>query len=331
MSVRNRGWKAGWVALALPGVLAPAMLCAAEPVPDPDVERLRARIEAIEAQVVDYNDAAGVERLLARQALAALAASKAKADDRTHLLFVAEQRAEIAEIGLRNAQLRERLAALARTRDQIVLEASRRDAEQARQEAERLRLQSLARAEEAQRAQSQSAAAAAAAEAALAQAEQSRVLADARAREAALARQEAELAAAAAESLRLQLDSLTSRRDARGEVMTLSGEVFASGQASLRPEARANLARVVAFVNGMGDAPILIEGHTDSRGSANLNQALSQRRAEAVRAALVEEGVDPARMTAVGRGEEQPVASNDSDEGRARNRRVEVIVQAAGG
>lgn len=318
-------------AMVLVSAFASANPRAAEPAPDPDVERLRARIEAIEAQAADYQDAAGVERLLARQALAALAASKAKADDRPHLLFVTERRVEIAEIGLRNAQLRERLAALARIHDQIVLEASRRDAEQARLEADRLRLQSLARAEEAQRAQSQSDASAAAAEAALAQAEQARILAEARAREAALARQEAELAAAAAESLRLQLDSLTSRRDARGEVMILSGDVFPSGQANLRPEARANLARVVEFVNAAGDAPIRIEGHTDSRGSAKLNQALSQRRAEAVRDALAEEGVDPARMTAVGRGEEQPIASNDSEAGRARNRRVEIIVQTQAG
>src|SRR3546814_1648039 len=87
---------------------------------------------------------------------------------------------------------------------------------------------------------------AAAAQAALVEAEQSRQLAKARELEANLAKQEAELASAAADSMRMQLESLTARNEARGQVMTLSGDVFAPGQATLRPEARANLSRVVA-------------------------------------------------------------------------------------
>ena len=157
-------------------------------------------------------------------------------------------------------------------------------------------------------------------------AEAARRLAEAQATEAQLARREADLAAAAADSLRLQLDSMTSRREARGEVMTLSGDAFASGQASLRPEARANLQRVIDFVQSAGAAKVTIEGHTDNRGSANLNQALSQQRAEAVRDALVAAGVDADRLEAVGFGKDRPVASNDSEDGRARNRRVDIVV-----
>jgi len=307
------------------GLLASAGAMAAENVPDPDVLRLLGRLETLEDDAAG-NGVAGLERLQARQAIDAFAASKPKAKNRAHLLFVAEQRAEIAETATRVAGLRAQLLALERERDQILLEASRRDAELARQEAERLRSQNLARVEEAQRAQSMSEQSAAAAQAALAEAEQSRQLASARALEANLAKQEAELASAAADSMRMQLESLTARRDARGEVMTLSGDVFAPGQAALRAEARANLARVVAFVQGNPAALVRIEGHTDDRGSDNLNQVLSQKRAEAVRNALIEEGVDGSRLQAVGMGENQPVAGNATEQGRARNRRVEVVL-----
>lgn len=311
-------------------VMAVGAVSAAEPAPDPDVVRVQAQLDALDADV-RFTGMAGVERLQARQALARLAVTKPKARDRGHVLWLAERRAEIAEVAVRAAVLDAESMQLDRERDRILLEASRRDADLARQEAEGLRLQNLARTEEAQRAQSQSEQSAAQATAALAEADQARQLAQARQREASLARQEADLASAAAESLRLQLDSLTSRRDARGEVMTLSGDVFAPGQAKLRPEARANLARVVAFVQGAPVAAVRIEGHTDSRGSANLNQALSQRRADAVRDALVEDGVNGERLSAVGMGEDQPVADNASDEGRARNRRVDVILLVPGG
>lgn len=304
-------------------------LRAAEQTPDPDVERLQAQLAALDADV-RFNGMAGVERLQAQQALARLASTKPKARDRALVLWIAERRAQIAEVAVRVATLVAESAQLDRERDRILLEASRRDADMARQEAEGLRLQNLARTEETQRAQSQSEQSTAQALAALAEAEQARLLAQARGREASLARQEAELAAAAAESLRGQLDALTSRRDARGEVMTLSGDVFAPGQATLRAEARANLARVVAFVQGTPGVAVRIEGHTDARGSANLNQALSQRRADAVRAALIEEGVDGDSLTAVGMGADQPVADNATAEGRARNRRVDVILPRLG-
>ncbi|WP_192034335.1 OmpA family protein [Halomonas sp. YLGW01] len=72
------------------------------------------------------------------------------------------------------------------------------------------------------------------------------------------------------------------------------------------------------------DARVRLEGHTDSVGSASYNKQLSQRRADSVKAFLASEGIDPNRMTAIGYGEEQPIASNDTDAGRAMNRRVEL-------
>ena len=249
--------------------------------------------------------------------------------ERPGRLYLAERRLEIARTVAQAELAQQQLLQLERERDHILLEATRRDAEKIRLEAEKLRLQSLARAEEAARAMEEAEAAKRASALSSAEAEQARRLAEAQAAEAQLAKREAELASAAAESLRLQLDSMTSRRDARGEVMTLSGDAFAVGSAQLRPEARANLGRVLEFLRAAGSAEVLIEGHTDNRGSANLNQALSQRRAEAVRQALIEEGIDAARLRAVGRGMDSPVADNASEEGRARNRRVEIVVLRA--
>jgi outer membrane protein OmpA-like peptidoglycan-associated protein len=311
-------------------VVACLALCACASAPKRDLaqERLQAALHALNEDP-SLGALAPAERLRARQALDALAT--AERGERDVLAFTAERRIDIARAAAEAEMHEQQLAQLERERDRILLEASRRDAELARLEAEKLRLQNLARAEEAQRAQQVAASAIALSEQSSAEAEQARRLARAQAEEAALARQEADLATAAAESLRLQLNSMTARSDARGQVMTLAGDAFASGQSRLRPEARANLQRVIEFVQQNGARPVLIEGHTDSQGGANANQVLSQRRAEAVREALIEEGVDAARLSAVGLGEDRPVSDNASADGRARNRRVEIVIQGAGG
>lgn len=302
-------------------LLLPAAAAARQP--DPDLQRLSGELAELESDPA-LGRLAGAERLKARNAVQALADARRR--EREHRLFLAERQVALARATAQIEHYEQQLEQLARERDQILLQAARRDAEMARLEAEKLRLQSLARAEEAERARSAAEAALSASEASLAEAEQARRLAQAQSREAQLARREADLALAAADSLRLQLQTMTEQRDARGRVMTLSGAAFASGQHRLLPEARANLDRVVEFVQRYPDRPVRIEGYTDSRGGANLNQALSQRRADSVRDALIEEGVDPSRLEALGFGQDRPVASNDSEEGRAQNRRVEIVV-----
>ncbi len=293
---------------------------------DPDVERMRAQLKTLEQDPV-LGSLAPAERLRAQQAIDALAQSGRRL--REDALYAAERRLDIARAVAEVESLQHQMRELEREKDRILLTASQRDAEASRLEAEKLRLQSLARAEEAARAQEEAANAIALSELSSAEAEQAKRLAEAQSAEAALARKEADLAFAAADSLRLQLQSMTATSEARGQVMTLSGDAFASGQSKLKPEARANLQRVVEFVNRFPGKEVMIEGHTDSEGSDNLNQVLSQKRAEAVRDALVQDGVDAKRLTAVGLGEGRPIADNATRDGRARNRRVEIVVLGA--
>ena len=113
----------------------------------------------------------------------------------------------------------------------------------------------------------------------------------------------------------------------RGQVLTLGDVFFSSGQSDLKAEARGNLKPVLDFINRYPGKKVSIEGHTDDRGADAQNLALSERRAGSVRDALVALGADAARFTVVGRGETSPLADNATTEGRARNRRVEVIVE----
>ncbi len=269
----------------------------------------------------------------ARDAVRELAINPARREDaRAVQAGLAEDLVTVAELTARAIADERRVQELERRRNEMLLELTRRDAEAAQLEAERLRIQSLARAEEAERARRMAEEAMAlteqsaeAAEAERRRAEQSRRVAEARARETELARREAELAVAAAESLRIQRE--VGNADTGAGRFTLGEGTFAPGRAELSADAGAQLDEAAAFLAAAPGRRARIEGHTDSRGSANLNQALSQQRAEAVRDALVARGVEAARLVAVGRGSDRPIATNDTPEGRARNRRVEIVLE----
>ncbi|KAB0497363.1 OmpA family protein [Pseudomonas lini] len=111
------------------------------------------------------------------------------------------------------------------------------------------------------------------------------------------------------------------------EVITLNGNVlFAYNQSDLMPEARSELDSLMAKLQNADVASIKVIGHTDSQGSDAYNQKLSERRASSVAAYLLSQGLAPDKLTSEGRGESQPVADNDTEEGRAQNRRVELHI-----
>ena len=116
----------------------------------------------------------------------------------------------------------------------------------------------------------------------------------------------------------------------RGVVITLSGSVlFRSGEATLLPEAQKKLDQVAEALLATPDRTLVVEGHTDSQGSDASNMDLSQRRADAVRAYLVQRGYASTQVVAQGLGEGRPIADNTSPEGRSNNRRVEIVIQPA--
>lgn len=152
-----------------------------------------------------------------------------------------------------------------------------------------------------------------------------------------LDREQREAAAAKAQLVAVQgklsaalksLDELAQvKEEARGVVITLSGSVlFATGKHQLLDIAKNRLNEVAKAIKDQGFKAIVVEGYTDSRGSETANEQLSLKRAEEVRAHLVSQGIPPNKITAVGRGEASPVADNNTAEGRANNRRVELVI-----
>jgi OOP family OmpA-OmpF porin len=111
------------------------------------------------------------------------------------------------------------------------------------------------------------------------------------------------------------------------EIVELRGAHFAFDSARLTAEGESNLDGAVTTLRDNPDVRVVCEGHTDSIGSEAYNEQLGQRRADSVRDYLVAQGIDPSRVRSVSFGESQPQASNDTEAGRAENRRVEVVVE----
>jgi outer membrane protein OmpA-like peptidoglycan-associated protein len=234
------------------------------------------------------------ERIAAEQAAAA---AKAKAEAE------AKAAAEAAAAKQRTEAEAQRQAELAAAREaQLKAEAAAREAEAARQAAQ-LKAEAAAR--------------------------------DAAAREAQLqteqARAETERARKAAEQLRAQLLEqfnriMETRDSARGLVVTMADVLFDTGKYDLRPPTREALARLSGIALAHPGLRFEVEGHTDSTGSDELNQTLSEQRADTVRGYLVQQGLSADSVTARGFGKTAPVADNGTAAGRQKNRRVELIV-----
>jgi outer membrane protein OmpA-like peptidoglycan-associated protein len=151
------------------------------------------------------------------------------------------------------------------------------------------------------------------------------VLLQARERESLRSADQASASAQRVDSLEAQLADLKVQKTERGLVLTLGDVLFDTGQATLKSGAYGTLDRLATALRDKSGRKVLIEGHTDNVGSDESNQGLSERRAQSVQSALMQRDVARSQMTALGKGENFPIASNDSADGRQSNRRVELI------
>ncbi|KAF1691595.1 hypothetical protein [Pseudoxanthomonas koreensis] len=279
MSLRPRGFALAALLLAI----APALVLAAD---DPDVLRLQARLDALQADPT-LGRLAAYEQLEARQAITSL--DDARRSERPGALYVAERRVEIAETAAAAESAKRELAGLDLQRSDLLLQASRREAERARQEAELLRIQSQIQAEETERLRLAAEAEAAArsdVEQALTSAtgRQATQLSAARRKEAALARQEAELVSGA------KLPASTF--DARGEAFALPATAFVQG--ALSGDGKAAASALAAYLQIGKRGRIRVEAFAK-------DVKLAQARANALKAALVAGGVPAAQVQANGK------------------------------
>lgn len=273
--------------LLVAGLLAMPMLAVAAS-EDPAVAMLNQRLVALQADMRTA-DLAALERLQAQQAIAVLAKAKRKELDQAR--YLAERRVTIAETSARAEAARREVDQLERTRSELLVEASRREAARARQEAERLRVQAQIQAEEAERLRQAAEAEILArqdAEAALTSVagKQAARVSTAQQNAAKLAREEAELVSGQ------KLPA--SKFEARGEVFTLAGDAFAAGQATPSSAARDQLKALSEYLNIGRKGRVIVEGYDSANG-------VGQRRAQALKDALVAGGVAANRIQITGK------------------------------
>lgn len=320
--------------LQIPLLLLSVLLfaCTAPPKKDLALERVREELKSLRANP----DLAGYASPALGEAERALrSAELARGNDnyRFHMVYMADRRIQIARAMAEREQYEKLYNELENQRSAMLIKASQLEAEQARMEAAQARLLVATTSEDAQRARAEKdqalqkeAESARAARMSAEEAKQARRLAESRASEAEFARREAELASEQINSLTRQLENLQLRQTESGVVVTLGDVLFASGENGLLEGALSSLEEVMDLLQTEPDKQIRVEGHTDSQGDATTNIQLSAQRAQAVLDALVSLGIDANRITATGMGEDFPIASNEDEAGRARNRRVDVVL-----
>ncbi len=198
------------------------------------------------------------------------------------------------------------------------------DAENAKRDAQTQAQQSQLEAQQAQLAAERAKVAQAQADADRARAEAAAAEAQAR---AAAANKSAQDANAVREKLRSQLNSvLATSESARGLIVNMSDVLFDTGKYTLKPNTQVSLAKVSGILQAYPGLKLQVEGYTDSVGSDEYNQKLSENRADAVRDFLITQGVQPDNISATGYGKAKPVADNSTAQGRSQNRRVQLVV-----
>ena len=300
--------------------------CSTLPASNPHLEQARSDYRAAQDDP-QARDLAGGEMKQAGDALNKANEAWSRHDqpaEVNHLAYLAKQRVAIAqeagkrkaaELAIANANVeRDALRLAARTSEANTAEQS---AAAAKRQADESQRQSAASQRESEASQRQS-------EASQRQAEDAKRQSDASQRQASEAN-------ARAIQLESQLKDMDAKKTDRGLVITIGDVLFDTDKSQLKVGGMRNIEKLGGFLKQFPQRRALVEGFTDSTGSDDHNQALSGRRADAVRTALVDMGVSRDRITARGYGEAHPVASNDSADGRQLNRRVEIVLSDESG
>jgi len=133
-----------------------------------------------------------------------------------------------------------------------------------------------------------------------------------------------------AEEMEKELEDAKVERVGEGILISFdSGILFGYDSSTLQPEAKTNISKLADILKKYPDSNILVTGHTDSDGSENYNQTLSEKRAQSVSDYTMYKGIISSRLSTVGLGETEPVASNDTADGKQLNRRVEIAIYAS--
>lgn len=254
-----------------------------------------------------------------------VAASKnVNAEEIDKLAYLAKQKIALTQEVAKQKSAEADVASAGKERDQLRLDQRTSEANQARLSAEQSRLAAKAAQDDAAIAQSKTQSAQS--DASIAQGKMQEAQSD-----AAVAQGKMQEAQERTAKLEAQLADLTAKKTARGMVITLSDVLFGTDQARLNQNGMRTAQKLADVLLQYPQLAVLVEGFTDSTGTASHNQELSERRATAVRSALQEMGVARDRVAIRGYGEAYPVAANDTKENRQLNRRVEIVISDASG
>jgi outer membrane protein OmpA-like peptidoglycan-associated protein len=277
--------------------------CASTPRSSPQLARAQDAVETLSNQPRAV-EAAGPDLKAAQAELSRAQAALHNGrpmDQVNHLAYLALRHAQAGEARVDAARSEAEVAQATEERQRLLLESQKRQAMAAQQQVQSAQQQVQAARSEAQQARSQAQAA------------------------------QQQLASQRQQFQQLEKDQLGARQTEQGMMVTLSNVLFDTGKATLQPGAHLQLDRLASYLKDHPKERVLIEGNTDSTGSAAYNEQLSSARAHAVGQALELRGVPSSQYRTMGLGEAYPVASNDTTAGRQQNRRVDIVFSNASG
>lgn len=287
----NRLGLAGWAAAALLAISA----CTTTPERVAELDEARATVEALQSQP-KVRQAASSQLTSAQEALrrADVALENGEPLELVrHEAYLARRHAEIGLEMTSEAEAQEKISQAEARRNEVQLQARTVEAERARRLAEQ-------RAEQAEASQS-------------------------------VAQAAVDEASRLAEELNMLEGEMQAQQTERGLVLTLGDVLFDTARSELKEGAEVSMDRLAEFLRENPERRLLVEGHTDARGSEEFNRDLSEQRADAVTDALTDRGIPRDRVRSVGLGEKYPVASNETPAGMQQNRRVEIVVSKPDG